>query len=325
MKGTDLQFEEARWVWEDRIPTGALTYIAGPSGAGKSTLAARLAADLTTGKLNGTPEPVAMMMIEDSDARTTGPRFAESGGDLSLLQLPKRKLWKFPRDLDWLRGFMDASGTRVAIIDPLTSAVPSISTQTGREILDELHHAAEEDDIAIIFLHHFIKAAASCKTVKEAVAGGHHVYNIARSIFIFGWDPSGATDRFVLTHEKLSDGPKQPSLAYERRLVARPTNPHKTLSTLEYIGEEDYTPLEVAHATEPRSTGGIAEAKAAILNRLATDGEVDGVDLETSAVEEGHAEATFRRARSALHKEGAIESVREGSNATLWRKQERFA
>lgn len=317
MKGTDLQFRAPRFIWDGRMPTGGLSYIAGPSSAGKSTLAARLAADLTTGALTGTPESVVMVMLEDNDETTNGPRFTESGGDLSRLVLPrKRNGLSFPRDIEYLRGLMEGQAARIVFIDPLTSVVPGLTTQSARHILDELHRAAEEDDIAVVFLHHFIKDATNRKSVKEAMAGGHHVYNLARSIHVFGWEPNGG-ERFVLAHEKMSGAALQPSLVYARRLVPHPMDEKQTLSVLDSVqAAEEYTALEVAH--EPKPDGhGSAAARSFILKVLASEEAMAGQDLAQMGEEAGFGSRCFNGARADLHHEGQIASQRKGQSV-VW-------
>ena len=42
-----------RWLWPDRIPSGALTLLAGREGIGKSLVGVHLAAQLTRGTLPG--------------------------------------------------------------------------------------------------------------------------------------------------------------------------------------------------------------------------------------------------------------------------------
>ena len=65
----------AHWLWQDRIPLGALSLLAGREGIGKSTLAYDLVAKITRGRLegrfHGTPRSVIICATEDS-ARLLG-------------------------------------------------------------------------------------------------------------------------------------------------------------------------------------------------------------------------------------------------------------
>jgi hypothetical protein len=85
----DLRTEKVRWLWEHRIPFGALTVLEGDPGLGKSTLTADLAARVTRGlpmpaeaPAAGAPANVLFLNAEDSPARTLRPRLAAAGADL---------------------------------------------------------------------------------------------------------------------------------------------------------------------------------------------------------------------------------------------------
>jgi len=73
-----IQLAPTHWVWEGRIPAGALVLGAGREGTGKSLLCAWLAAQLTRGALpgihHGSPVAVVYAAAEDSWERTIARR-----------------------------------------------------------------------------------------------------------------------------------------------------------------------------------------------------------------------------------------------------------
>jgi hypothetical protein len=302
-----------------RYPIGGNTLIAGPSGVGKSTFVACEAAKLTTGEATGKPEPVIMIMREDNDKSITVPRFIAAGGDLALLTIPppERRLWKFPRDMGELRGLYEGSGARIAFMDPLQTFVSSLVQQKGMERLEELHAMADEMEVANVFVHHFTKHITKVKTVKDAIAGGHGVYDNARSILVYSHEPGAApAGRFVLAHEKISGEALSPAELYERRIVphlAEPTNDDYSLALVDLLDDEvEYTALQVALNLAPGDTpADRAEAiRSAILSALA-EGALSAEELEAEREEWGYTDKSWKEQRANLKKEGLIEQYQE--------------
>src|SRR5438094_125727 len=77
------------WLWENRIPRGMLGLLAGREGYGKSLVVAKLAADITRGKLagdeRGKPRRVIVCATEDSFAHTIVPRLYAVDANLALV------------------------------------------------------------------------------------------------------------------------------------------------------------------------------------------------------------------------------------------------
>src|SRR6266851_8041651 len=73
-----IPMRPVRWLWDGRIPAGAITLLPGREGIGKSLALAWLAARLTRGQLPGlhygTARPVIYAATEDSWGHTIAPR-----------------------------------------------------------------------------------------------------------------------------------------------------------------------------------------------------------------------------------------------------------
>ena len=78
-----------RWLWPDRIPSGALTLLAGREGIGKILVCVHLAAQLTRGTLpggrSGRPSRVMFATSEDAWEFTMVPRLIAAGADLAMI------------------------------------------------------------------------------------------------------------------------------------------------------------------------------------------------------------------------------------------------
>src|SRR3954451_19530785 len=89
--GSEVRLRRVAYVWDQRIPVGALTLMPGEEGIGKTTVGVRLMADLTNGKLEGeffgTPRNVLVISPEDGVADVLVPRFREAGADMSRVHV----------------------------------------------------------------------------------------------------------------------------------------------------------------------------------------------------------------------------------------------
>jgi hypothetical protein len=83
---SDIKVRPVRWLWQDRMPLGALTPVGGREGIGKTLCCYTLAADITRGRLAGTyqhiPRSVIVAATEDSWEHTIVPRLMAAGANL---------------------------------------------------------------------------------------------------------------------------------------------------------------------------------------------------------------------------------------------------
>jgi putative DNA primase/helicase len=84
----DVAVERVTWLWQGRIPLGALTLMDGDPGLGKSLITLDLVARVTTGQPMPDESPgllggAVLLSAEDDLAATIRPRLAAAGADMS--------------------------------------------------------------------------------------------------------------------------------------------------------------------------------------------------------------------------------------------------
>lgn len=198
------------WVWEKRIPRGALTIIDGVMGVGKSTLAVELAARITRGERMpfSTAQPlppsnVLFMTAEDSIDATFAQRLRAAEADLGRV-----KVWKGIRvEIDGVKrlntylaldvhyGELEAAIVKeraVAIfIDVLFGYVgttnPYIDNEV-REFLAPLVEIAERNNCAIVAIRHPRKGQSG--EAAHEIGGGSVAWGaVARSVLYVAKHP----------------------------------------------------------------------------------------------------------------------------------------
>ena len=310
------------WLWQDRIPRGAVTLLVGTDGIGKSTLAADIAARLSRGELTGAPEVASLSLMEDDSAAVTVPRLMVAGADLSRCVLSdESKPWRFPRDMDRLHAHVAKHRPGLICIDPLDACVPSLASQAARTILDDLAAVAQETGTALLFVHHLTKSG---KTLAQRIGGGRAVQAVARStlalerVDLLGrllLSLSLQTDDepeelLTLTHFKSSFGAKADVLTYERASEPHPVDSGKTVARL-IEGEPVPQSLEGLMSEEERSRGWRRRVARALIERFLLRGPMTAEDLASDVEVAEISQETFERARAELAAEGLIETFQK--------------
>jgi hypothetical protein len=130
--------KEVEWV-ERPLLQVAFTLLAGRPGVGKGALVARWVARCTNGLLYGEPRPAILLSSEDDPEVDLGPRIEAAGGNRELVALPPTS-FQLPRDIDWLRGYVnaiDALGrgkTGLIAVDPLGNHTGAANTDRDAEV-----------------------------------------------------------------------------------------------------------------------------------------------------------------------------------------------
>ena len=326
-----------RWIWNRRIPLGALTLFGGPEGQGKSTLVYWLAARVTLGELDGVllgqPRAVMIVATEDAWAETIVPRLIAHGADLTRILKIEARLRPGSDvltgvDLQAHLGAIEEQarthGAALLILDPLLSRLPAkIDTHKDaetRQALEPLAAMLERPSMSAIGLIHMNKNAAA-GSILDRIMASKALTAVARAVHLIIPDPTeigrrlfglaksnlGRTDIPVLTFtivETLVDTEDGPSPI--GRVV---------------LGPDSTVTLDEAMAVGGLDSESLTEATDWLSDYLEQEGRGPSAEIKAAARKAGIAEATLKRAKVKL-------GVRHQSNGfprTTWWYQSGYA
>ena len=132
------ELKQVEWV-ERPLLQLAFTLLAGRPGIGKGALVARWVARCTNGSMYGEPRPAILLSTEDDPEVDLGPRVEAAGGDRSLVAMPPSS-FQLPRDIDWLRGYVQSINalgrgeTGLIAIDPVANHTGEANTDRESEV-----------------------------------------------------------------------------------------------------------------------------------------------------------------------------------------------
>jgi hypothetical protein len=300
-----------RWLWPDRIPSGALTLLAGREGIGKSLVGVHLAAQLTRGTLpgarHGKPSRVMFATSEDAWEFTMVPRLLAAGADLDLVgrvQVEDDGIITgitTPVDVPALAAYIGSHDVALLMLDPLTSVMDGrIDAHRDREVrkaLEPLGQLAEDTAAAVVGLVHLGKGIGIDPV--NLILGSRAFSAVARVALVAARDPDDDTGH-VLSVEKSNLGRIDvPGLTYRVDGVEIATDEGPAgAGLLVWTGETDRLVRDImADAGEERSERD--EAAKWLIDYL-TDlcGEAPAKDVKKAAAAAGFADRTLDRARS---------------------------
>lgn len=178
------------WLWEDRVPLGAVTVLDGHPGVGKSTITMDLAARISRGRRmpdgsRGMLGATILLSAEDQLARPIRARLEAAEADLTQVyglegvsdrRNPLGRLISLPEDTHVLqRAIMNVQATLV-VIDPffsyLSSEINSGIDAEVRRAMMPLSRVAGETGCAIILVRHLRKPDKKAGNVPSLFEGG---------------------------------------------------------------------------------------------------------------------------------------------------------
>ena len=309
----DVTPERVAWLWEGRVPRGKLTILDGDPGLGKSSVTLDLVARVTTGRPmpDGTPGVTGgavLLSAEDGLADTIRPRLDAAGADVSRVVAlagvrlgAGERLPELPLDLAAVETAVERASAVLVVVDPLMAYLGaetnSYRDQDVRRALAPLAALAERSGAAVV--RHLRKTMGGPAT--HAGGGSIGIIGAARSGLLVARDPEDDARR-VLAQSKSNLGPPAPSLGY--RIVAA-----GDAAAVEWLGESGHSAgaLLAASATDAEGRSALEEARE-WLGGLVLEGAVPAADVQRRARADGIADATLRRAKSAL----GVRSRRQG-------------
>ncbi len=246
-----IRLRPTYWLWDERIPLGALVLGPGREGIGKSLFCAWLAAQVTHGTLPGVhygqPRAVIYAATEDSWERTIAGRLFVAGADMDRVYRVEVESvtgttlpLSLPRDCDDLADVIERAGVGLLVLDPLISAVDSridVNGEKLREALEPLGALADRTGCSIFGLAHFNKATGT--DVLSRITGSRAFAAVARAVIAFARDTTADDGSCVLSQVKNNLGRLNlPSLRYRVDSVTLDTDEGPgQWGRLEFIGE----------------------------------------------------------------------------------------
>jgi hypothetical protein len=316
-RASSIKIRPVKWLWENRLPLGALSLLGGREQIGKSTVAYTLAADITRGSLPGHYEGQARAVIvagtEDSWEHTIVPRLVGAGADLDLVYRVDVTSVdggvgppELPVDLADLEEAVTGEGAALVLLDPLLSRLggnlDSHKDADVRKALEPLVAMADRARVSVLGLIHVNKSGSSDPLT--SLMGSRAFSAVARAALYALADPDDEGIR-LLGQPKSNLGPEQPMLAYRivGAHVADTDEGPVTTGKVEWLGEREGTVSDRLETASQSSTDRTAVGEAADwLDYWLTSkgGEDDSANVKKAATAVGHERNALARARTKL-------------------------
>jgi len=318
--------QKVEWLWERRIPLGALTILDGDPGDGKSVLSNDTAAKVSSGgPLPGQtakhePAGVVILTAEDSLAHVVVPRLRVAGADLSrICAIPyapaspgEQTFSRLPADLPILERAIERVGARLVIFDVLACYIPiTLSMQRDQDVrlaLAPLAEMADRLQVACLLLRHLNKDTS--KSTLYRGGGSIAIVGAARSGLLLAKDPNDPEIR-VLAAIKSNFGAHAESLNFRIRSSGN-------VPFIEWIGTTDQTADQLLAPQTAEERGAVQEA-AAFLRQALADGPIETKELYKMAEDLGISRASLKRAKSFT-----VDSFKTGWRSWQWGLKENF-
>lgn len=194
------------WLWQHRVPFGALSTLAGDPDQGKSLISLYLAARVSRGqKLYGNTEnteagEVLMLCAEDDPEITIRPRLEVAGADVSKIHLLEsvmlkdgegktfgERLAQLDTDIQAIEKVLsDNPEIKLVIVDPISSFLGNTNMNREQEVrkaLQPLATRARNHGLAVVLIAHFNKNSET-KSVMDRVGGAKALVSMGRAAWV---------------------------------------------------------------------------------------------------------------------------------------------
>ena len=211
-KATSIKPRAQKWLWQDRIPKGAITWIVGQPGNAKSLLTIEVCAAATTGKNpdgseNKNGPRVLMFCGEDDLATTVIPRLMAAGASLETWAFsttslsgarssPKcRDVPLTYRSMETLMQMIKTNhDVKAPDPDPITGIFGSKKITKDEEVTPSLRSwlISSADGLTFAGISHTPKRQTN--SAMEKISGGSAVAGKCRAAFMLSQDPDSDGD-----------------------------------------------------------------------------------------------------------------------------------
>ena len=297
---SDIRPEPVEWLWEQYIPSGAITLIQGDGSAGKTTVTLAIAAALTRGDAlpgGGTliPSNVIIQNGEDSYAHTIRTRLEQMGADcdrIHIIDEDEKALSLSDARIEEAIAHTDA---KLCLLDPVQAYFgrANMNSANGvRPLMKRLGEVAARHSCSVLLVGHLHKKASKAA---YAGLGSIDIFAAARSVLTVGYTNADENIRAIVQNKN--------NLAPAGKSQAFSIDP---MSGFQWLGECDVTVDEVLG--KPRKPESQFAKARRFIEAILSHGPVLAVEVMERAEAEGISLSTLNRAKEAL---GAI-SVKHG-------------
>lgn len=312
---SSIQVRPVRWLWDKRIPQGAMTLLGGREGIGKSSIGYTLAADVTRGRLPGehqdTPKAVIVAATEDSWAHTIVPRLMAADADLDRVYRVDVTTYdgaetsiSLPRDLHEIEDAVRQVDAALILLDPLMSRLGAqLDTHKDAEVrlaLEPLTALADRTGAAVLGLIHVNKSTSTDPLTM--LMGSRAFAAVARAVLFVLLDPDDETTRLLGQPKNNLGRTDLPSLTFriESAHVADTDEGPVWTGRVKWIGEREQTIREAIEAAGETAEARSATSEAAgwLEDHLVSHGGTDdSASIKREGAKAGHSVDALKRAR----------------------------
>ena len=194
IKLSEVQSQEASWLWFPFIPYGKLTIIQGDPGDGKTTFILNIAAKLSKGegldsemKLTQ-PLNVIYQSAEDGLSDTIKPRLEQARADCENILVIDESIKSLSMIDERLEEAIKRTKARLLILDPIQAnlggGMDMNRATEARDMTKKLAALAEKYQCAIVLVGHMNKAAGNKAAYRGM--GSIDFFAVARSVLLVG-------------------------------------------------------------------------------------------------------------------------------------------
>ena len=309
------------WLIPGWIPKGTLTIVGADGGTGKTAVVCNIVAALVTGKRSileemegenpfAGREPIKVMFFssEDSFSHVLVERLTNCGADLSnIVTIPAsdERFREIRYDSEFLEQLIAVHRPGLVVFDPLQGfidgAVHMGERNAMRQCLGPLLALGDKYGVTSLIVMHTNKQAGA--SGRKRFADSSDIYDLARSAIELGICVneigfSGQKLRYI-SHAKSNYGALQKSVLFDIPEGVAKFAGTTTMTARDFILQEMRIPKE------EKSNSLRDDVKNEILEQL-EDGEKPVNDIDDFLKALGHSNATIRRAKEELKKNGKI-------------------
>jgi hypothetical protein len=344
-RASDVKLRRVTYLWDQRIPIGAVTLMPGEEGIGKTTVGVRLMADLTNGKLEGAhmavPRNVMVISPEDGISDVMGPRFKVAGADMDRVLFAHGVFHPasaetdygvtLPADLEALSVTVREHEIAMVWIDSLVTTFPAdmktISYHEVSAALRPLNAFAEQERMAVVAPWHLNKAGGHGSAARMMDSRAFRTATRSVLMVVPVESCEGATEG-VVALDKANAGPTRiPALRYRLRSARYQVEEcgavvEADCAVADWLGPEDADGRDIIRAAfAPPERGRVNPTQEWLREYLEVQGESERQEvIEAARKEEGISESSVSRAARALRVRSREESGQDEGTGRPWRR-----